>query len=51
MTAIVLDGEAVAAEIKADLAERIARLTAQGVTPGWARCWWATTGRAPTTWP
>ncbi|MET0160818.1 MAG: tetrahydrofolate dehydrogenase/cyclohydrolase catalytic domain-containing protein [Acidimicrobiales bacterium] len=34
MTAIVLDGEAVAAEIKADLVERIAALAEQGVTPG-----------------
>ena len=34
MTAIVLDGEAVAAEIKADLANRIAALKAAGVTPG-----------------
>jgi methylenetetrahydrofolate dehydrogenase (NADP+)/methenyltetrahydrofolate cyclohydrolase len=34
MTAITLDGEAVAAEIKADLVERIAALRAQGVTPG-----------------
>ena len=34
MTAIVLDGEAVAADIKADLATRIERLKADGVTPG-----------------
>jgi methylenetetrahydrofolate dehydrogenase (NADP+) / methenyltetrahydrofolate cyclohydrolase len=34
VTAIVLDGEAVAAEIKADLVERIAVLAEQGVTPG-----------------
>jgi methylenetetrahydrofolate dehydrogenase (NADP+)/methenyltetrahydrofolate cyclohydrolase len=34
LTAINLDGEAVAAEIKADLAERIEKLAAQGVTPG-----------------
>ncbi|HEY5887431.1 MAG TPA: tetrahydrofolate dehydrogenase/cyclohydrolase catalytic domain-containing protein [Acidimicrobiales bacterium] len=34
MTAIVMDGEAVAAEIKADLVTRIAALAEQGVTPG-----------------
>ena len=34
MTATILDGKAAAAEIKADLAERVARLTAAGVTPG-----------------
>ncbi len=34
MTAQVLDGEAVAARIKDDLAARVAALTAQGVTPG-----------------
>jgi methylenetetrahydrofolate dehydrogenase (NADP+)/methenyltetrahydrofolate cyclohydrolase len=34
VTAINLDGEAVAAEIKADLAGRVERLLAQGVTPG-----------------
>ena len=32
--AIVLDGEAVAAEIKAELVGRIEALTAQGITPG-----------------
>jgi methylenetetrahydrofolate dehydrogenase (NADP+)/methenyltetrahydrofolate cyclohydrolase len=34
VTAIVMDGEAVAAEIKADLVTRIAALAEQGVTPG-----------------
>jgi methylenetetrahydrofolate dehydrogenase (NADP+)/methenyltetrahydrofolate cyclohydrolase len=34
MTARVLDGELVAAAIKADLAERVAALVARGVTPG-----------------
>lgn len=34
MTAITLDGEVVAAAIKAELAERIARLAEQGVQPG-----------------
>jgi methylenetetrahydrofolate dehydrogenase (NADP+)/methenyltetrahydrofolate cyclohydrolase len=34
MTARVLDGEQVAAAIKADLAERVAALVARGVTPG-----------------
>lgn len=34
MTAIVLDGERVAAAIKADLGKRIAALNDQGVTPG-----------------
>ena len=34
MTAQVLDGEAVAAGIKADLAERVAALAEQGITPG-----------------
>ncbi len=34
MTAIRLDGKAAAAEIKAELAERVAALTARGITPG-----------------
>lgn len=34
MTAIVLDGEALAAEVKADLATRIAALAERGITPG-----------------
>jgi methylenetetrahydrofolate dehydrogenase (NADP+) / methenyltetrahydrofolate cyclohydrolase len=34
MTATILDGKATAAEIKADLAQRVAKLTAAGVTPG-----------------
>ena len=34
MTAMILDGKATAAEIKADLAQRVAKLTAAGVTPG-----------------
>ncbi|WP_447946636.1 bifunctional methylenetetrahydrofolate dehydrogenase/methenyltetrahydrofolate cyclohydrolase [Microbacterium lacticum] len=34
MTATVLDGRATAAAIKAELAERVAKLKAQGVTPG-----------------
>jgi methylenetetrahydrofolate dehydrogenase (NADP+) / methenyltetrahydrofolate cyclohydrolase len=36
MTATILDGKATAAEIKADLAQRVAKLTAAGVTPGLA---------------
>ena len=34
MTAITLDGKAAAAEIKAELAERVAALAARGITPG-----------------
>lgn len=34
MTATILDGKAVAAAIKADLAHRVAKLTAAGATPG-----------------
>jgi methylenetetrahydrofolate dehydrogenase (NADP+) / methenyltetrahydrofolate cyclohydrolase len=34
MTATILDGKATAAEIKADLAQRVAKLTAAGLTPG-----------------
>jgi methylenetetrahydrofolate dehydrogenase (NADP+) / methenyltetrahydrofolate cyclohydrolase len=34
MTATILDGRATAAEIKAELAQRVAKLTAAGVTPG-----------------
>jgi len=34
MTAMILDGKAAAAAIKADLARRVAKLTAAGVTPG-----------------
>lgn len=34
MTAVTLDGKAAAAEIKAELAERIAALAARGVVPG-----------------
>jgi methylenetetrahydrofolate dehydrogenase (NADP+)/methenyltetrahydrofolate cyclohydrolase len=34
VTAVRLDGKATAAQIKADLTERVARLTAAGVTPG-----------------
>jgi methylenetetrahydrofolate dehydrogenase (NADP+) / methenyltetrahydrofolate cyclohydrolase len=34
MTATILDGKATAAAIKADLAQRVAKLTAAGVTPG-----------------
>jgi len=32
--AIILDGKAVAAQVKADLAERVQRLRAHGVVPG-----------------
>jgi methylenetetrahydrofolate dehydrogenase (NADP+) / methenyltetrahydrofolate cyclohydrolase len=34
MTATILDGKATAAEIKADLAQRVMKLTAAGLTPG-----------------
>ncbi|RCG24500.1 bifunctional methylenetetrahydrofolate dehydrogenase/methenyltetrahydrofolate cyclohydrolase [Sphaerisporangium album] len=34
MSAQILDGKATAAKIKADLAQRVARLAAEGVTPG-----------------
>jgi len=34
MTATILDGKAVAAAIKADLTQRVAKLTAAGLTPG-----------------
>lgn len=34
MSAQILDGKATAAKIKADLAQRVARLATQGVTPG-----------------
>jgi methylenetetrahydrofolate dehydrogenase (NADP+) / methenyltetrahydrofolate cyclohydrolase len=34
MTAMILDGKATAAAIKADLAQRVAKLTAAGITPG-----------------
>lgn len=34
MTAIVMDGKALAAELKSDLAQRVAALTSQGKTPG-----------------
>ncbi len=34
MTATILDGKATAASIKADLAQRVAKLTAAGITPG-----------------
>ena len=34
MTAIILDGKAAAAAIKADLRSRVERLTARGITPG-----------------
>jgi methylenetetrahydrofolate dehydrogenase (NADP+)/methenyltetrahydrofolate cyclohydrolase len=34
MTATILDGKATAAAIKADLAQRVAALTAAGITPG-----------------
>jgi methylenetetrahydrofolate dehydrogenase (NADP+)/methenyltetrahydrofolate cyclohydrolase len=34
MTATILDGKAVAAAIKADLTQRVAKLTAAGATPG-----------------
>lgn len=34
MTAITLDGNALAAEIKADLAQRVEKLKAAGITPG-----------------
>src|SRR6202012_6308074 len=34
MTAQILDGKATAAQVKADLKERVAALAARGVTPG-----------------
>jgi methylenetetrahydrofolate dehydrogenase (NADP+) / methenyltetrahydrofolate cyclohydrolase len=34
MTATILDGKAVAAAIRADLTQRVAKLTAAGITPG-----------------
>ncbi|HYS30998.1 MAG TPA: tetrahydrofolate dehydrogenase/cyclohydrolase catalytic domain-containing protein, partial [Streptosporangiaceae bacterium] len=36
MTAIILDGKATAAAIRADLAERVAKLAARGIVPGLA---------------
>ena len=51
MTAQILDGELVAAAIKADLVQRVEALANEGSRPGWARSWWATTARAPTTSP
>ena len=34
MSASILDGKATAAEVKADLKERVAALAARGITPG-----------------
>ena len=34
MSARVIDGKAIAAEVRAEVAERVARLVAQGITPG-----------------
>ncbi len=36
MTAAIIDGRAIAAELRADLAGEVAELTARGVTPGLA---------------
>src|ERR671924_312310 len=36
VTATVIDGKAMAVEIRADVAERVAKLVARGVTPGLA---------------
>ena len=51
MAAILLDGEPVAARIRAEVADRVARLAAEGVTRrAGHRSWSATTARAPATW-
>jgi methylenetetrahydrofolate dehydrogenase (NADP+)/methenyltetrahydrofolate cyclohydrolase len=34
MTASILDGKATAAQVRADLKERVAKLAAKGITPG-----------------
>jgi hypothetical protein len=51
MAAILLDGEAVAARVRAEVADRVARLAHEGITPAWAPSWSATTARASATWP
>ena len=43
MTAQKLDGSATLKAIKAELAERVAKLRERGVVPGLGRCWSATT--------
>ena len=41
---IKLDGKRVAAEVKANLAERVSTLKEHGIVPVWERCW---SGRIP----
>ena len=46
MTAITMDGDALAAEVKADMAVRMGGARRSGASPrAWAPSWWATTGR------
>jgi 5,10-methylene-tetrahydrofolate dehydrogenase/methenyl tetrahydrofolate cyclohydrolase len=51
VSATILDGKAAAAEIRADLAVRVARLREQGIVPGLGTVWWATTRAAGRTSP
>jgi len=51
MAAILLDGEAVAARVRAEVADRVARLAHEGITVGLGTSWSGTTGRVSATWP
>lgn len=50
MTAQLLDGEAVAARIKMQLAERVQRLLGVGRVQDWAQFWWVMIPPAFATW-
>ena len=52
MTAKVLDGEALAARIRSEVTDRVARLRVLPASMwAWGPSWSATTGPAPGTWP
>ena len=50
MGAILLDGEAVAARVRAEVADRVARLAHEGISVGLARSWSVLTARASAMW-
>ena len=51
MTAMLLDGELLAAKIRAEVTDRVARLRSAGVDVGLGTILVGTTARAPATWP
>ena len=51
MTAVLLDGELLAAKVRAEVTDRVARLRSAGITPGLGTVLVGDNAPAPATWP